>query len=108
MWSQIIPFTNKKIKLHERGFVTKFDENGQRNHLIIGYKYYETKTQKIKYFFWVHLHQDIKIQERHIVKKRGFKCPFCEWRVTELYNFPIHFKKVHIQGYEMNKTSKSR
>ena len=84
-------FNNKKTKPHEIGFITEFDENGTRYHLIVSYKYLEGINTK--YLFWVRLHQDAKLNGRHSIKVKGFKCPFCNEDVKGLYNYTIHFKK---------------
>jgi len=89
-----ILFNNKKTKPHERGFITRFDRNNQRYHLIVSFKYFEGK--KLDYFFWVRLHRDIKLNEKHMTVVKGFKCPFCTSKVSGFYNFTIHFKKSHI------------
>jgi len=86
-------FNNKRTKPHEIGYITAFDGNGIRYHLIVSFKYFE--GIKTNYLFWVRIHQDLKINGWHLTKVKGFKCPFCTEEVEGLYKFTIHFKKNH-------------
>lgn len=68
---------------------------------MVKYKYRVVFETKILYFFWVNLHQDEETDHgRHKAIHTKIKCPFCDYIVKgkKLHNdFPIHFKKEHIQ-----------